>query len=102
MDVDLKFQANKVSLPDNFKLKVFPNPFSENTAIQFDLKADELVEVFVYNLKGELVFSESNNFSKGFNKVELESSVFKQNGIYFAQLKIGNKVFQSERIILLK
>ncbi len=102
LDLDLKFSNQKAISSKVFDFEIYPNPFSENTTIQFDLKKDELVELSVFNLQGELIFSENKRFKKGSNKFELESNAFRQNGIYIARLKIGNKTYQSSRIVHIK
>ncbi len=102
LELKFTFQPANVKSINTQILKAYPNPFSENTTISFDIKKEELVEIFVYNLKGELVFSEIEQFSKGQNQFDLPGSVFKQNGIYIAQLKIRNQIFQSDKIIRFK
>ncbi len=99
LDVDLKFQHETGLTTDHPNVAIYPNPFIDYTTIQFDVEKDALVELLVYNMRGELVFSEVKQFAVGRNQFELKHLTFKSQGIYIAQLKIGNEIYQSERII---
>ncbi len=102
LDLKFTFKATNEKVTNTWILQAYPNPFSESTSITFDLNKEELVEIFVYNLKGELIYSEFKNRQKGHNQIVLKSEVFKQNGIYIAQIKVGNQITATERIIFVK
>ncbi len=98
LDMNLVFQTQKQSKSLNSEIRVYPNPFSDNTSIQFDLEKDDRVEIVVFNLNGEIIFSESKQFQKGENQFKLQGKLFRQDGIYIVQLKRGNDIFKIERI----
>lgn len=74
-----------------FNLKNFPNPFSENTTIQFSLIKNIKVRLNVYDIAGNKIMDLCNKelsegtYSISFNAKSLSS------GIYFCNLIAGNE-----------
>jgi len=73
-------------------LKLFPNPFTNSTTIQFELFKSEYTELVIYNHLGQQV----EILFKGIQKAGKLKMVFDASrlptGIYFCQLRIGEKV----------
>ncbi|MDQ3192311.1 MAG: Omp28-related outer membrane protein, partial [Bacteroidota bacterium] len=73
-------------------VNVYPNPVSNNANLVFSLKAAESTQITVYNMIGELVYSNQlgvlpqGNHSYSINTQEFIS------GLYFVNLKSGNTV----------
>lgn len=52
---------------EGISLKTWPNPFSEETNIQFNLSQEETVEISILNILGEIVYTEEKTYPKGNN-----------------------------------
>jgi len=90
------------SIPNNFELhQNYPNPFNPVTTIQYNLPADNHVELVIYDVNGrkvaELVSEQqtAGDYKTEWNATELPS------GIYFCRIQAGDFV-SSRRMILLK
>ena len=76
--------------PD-FKFNIFPNPATTQCQLSYELKTDALVTISVYNMLGELVYTESKfedagnvsrelvivNLQQGNYSVEVSTKEFK-------------------------
>jgi hypothetical protein len=71
--------------------KIYPNPVIDNANLSFDLNSNELVNISIYNLNGELVKVLYNNvmMTSGNNNVSLNSSELSM-GTYLVVLKSGD------------
>jgi hypothetical protein len=72
-------------------LNAYPNPFSNNLSLAFELKQAEPVSLKIYNVKGQLVKNlDSGVMSKGKNQIQWdgrdETGKTCAGGIYFARL----------------
>lgn len=77
------------------KIKVFPNPVTENTLfVTLNTEKNAIYTVKVYNLLGKVVALKE--ISKGNNSISLESL---NEGIYFVDIAEGNKTIRSMKII---
>ena len=83
---------------DDYKMDIFPNPFSESTTIKTSI-TEEKASVEIYNLVGIKI--KSYELTQGENAIEIKASDF-DNGIYYVILKVdgNNKLF--EKIIVSK
>ena len=91
---------------DNFRcennsclMQNFPNPFNAKTQISYRTALDGVVEIKIFNTRGQLVEAIKplqNRFSFEWNAEHLCS------GIYFCQLYVNNKLYNTTRMVLLK
>ncbi|MCD4773749.1 MAG: T9SS type A sorting domain-containing protein [Bacteroidales bacterium] len=86
--------------------KIFPNPFINETTIHFYLNKNNSVSLDIFNSKGNKVRTliRGNNFSKGnhsliWNGTD-KNGKFLSSGVYYFQLKIGEKVFSRKCVIV--
>jgi hypothetical protein len=84
----------------------FPNPFTEETKIEFDLAETGLIMIDVYDLGGRLIKQLLNeNLSPGSHSVTWdatnESGSRVEGGYYFYKIKSGGS-FKTEKMILLQ
>ena len=72
--------------------KIYPNPVIDNANLSFDLNSNELVNISIYNLNGELVKVLYNNvmMTSGNNNVSLNSSELSM-GTYLVVVKSGDE-----------
>lgn len=77
--------------PNAFVSSVYPNPFAEVLNIEYSLKHNAEVSIGVYNLKGQLVYSQTSNQAAGKNTMRWDgySSSGKRCpvGLYFARIE---------------
>jgi hypothetical protein len=71
-----------------------PNPFNTETTISFTCIDNADVELKIFNMLGDLVFSRNLHSDKGLNTVELKADLFKP-GIYI--YSIGDNLNKSTR-----
>ncbi len=104
------FDNNTVA-PNNFDIKIFPNPFVMNkhakssVKIDFNLSSSESIAVEIYNLKGELIKEfDKKYYSKGNHTILWNVSGNKNlsAGVYLISLKAENKSFETKKIVLIK
>ncbi len=96
LNIDLEFVNNiltgvdKVQIPKAFQLyQNQPNPFREQTIIQFDLPDDMQANVIVRDINGTVVHKVAGNFKAGKNQVQFNKEGL-ANGVYFYTLKTSS------------
>lgn len=99
--VRLNFDPSMISVDEIAEftnLNVAPNPFNNETAIKFDLKAASEVSVEVTDLAGRVVFSApATQMNEGTQTIAIDGAAFGA-GVYNATLKVGNSV-TTKRIV---
>jgi len=69
----------------------YPNPFNSSTAISFELKNKQKIELNVYNILGKKIAELFNSeFEAGFHTIKWNAEGI-PSGIYFIQLKCGEQ-----------
>jgi flagellar hook assembly protein FlgD len=90
---------------ENFRLySNYPNPFNPVTKILFELNRSTGIDIFIYNLLGEVVRRLfKGNLAVGRHEIEWDgrndSGVAQASGVYFAKLTAGSQT-QAIKIIL--
>ena len=84
-------------LTDN-DLLIYPNPASGNINIQLNLEQKQNVMISVYNVIGELVYSEKHEKKSGIFTRQLDGSAL-SNGMYLILLQTGEKLITRKFII---
>jgi len=101
MGVITNVEKNKSTVPYNFSLKSYPNPFNNSTTFDINLPETDQTELSIYNILGQKIATlideqkSAGNFNIQFNANHLSS------GVYFAVLR-QNELYTKEKIILLK
>ncbi|MBC8314037.1 MAG: T9SS type A sorting domain-containing protein [Bacteroidetes bacterium] len=92
------FISNPAAINHN-ELNVYPNPFSFETTITFNLKATNNVSCKLYNNKGSLVKTiPPGLFRRGNNKITVSRDSL-PSGVYHILLTTGNSVISKKVII---
>ncbi len=82
-------------------VSVFPNPFINQINVDFELDKESDVEINIYNLSGQVVYSEgSTNYSKGQHRIEVNPSNVLQSGMYIIYVRIGDEIIANKVIKL--
>ena len=88
-----------------FSHKIYPNPTSNSSSISFESLSEKHIKINVYNVQGQLVWSDNTKAFVGDNiyKLTLKNRDGKglSNGIYFLTLDDGKKTIK-EKITLIK
>ena len=80
----------------------YPNPFNPVTTIGFSLPEEINVTLRVYDVAGRMVSELVNGkLVSGVHEVRWDASYF-SNGVYFVRMESGNKIIQTQKMILLK
>jgi len=75
----------------HYTLTNYPNPFNPETVINFNLQSDALINLSVFNIKGELVSTLINgNQTAGIHAVKFDGSRL-NSGVYFYRLSAGKE-----------
>lgn len=86
-------QTSVTPLNESEGFTVYPNPFEDYTNVAFTMEESVKVDLTVYNIIGEVVYSAShNNLSVGSQKLEINTRDF-TSGVYFVNIVIGDKVY---------
>lgn len=70
---------------DFYVFQNYPNPFNPSTKINFLITEDELVEIYIHNILGELIDSKKEFLTAGIYSVEYHSKG--SAGVYFYTIK---------------
>ncbi len=93
--------AADMSIPERFKLASYPNPFNPKTIISYELSAEGLVNLSIFNAKGRKVDVLVNgNSPAGSYRAEWDASDL-PSGPYFARLTTKG-VTDTHKIMLIK
>jgi len=98
----------KIGLPDYFiptlenSIRNFPNPFNNKTTIEYSLKTDEQVNIFITNIYGDIIYSVSQNIFhiKGIYQIDLNTGLW-ASGTYFYSIQTPS-YSQTQKMILIK
>jgi hypothetical protein len=94
-----KVTLSKVDLYGQEQLKVYPNPFGEETTIEFSLSENSKVSLQIYNQQGALVKTiYQGNITGGLiNRYSFKASNL-ASGVYICRLLSDKKVLQQQMV----
>jgi len=99
--------VTSIEKKDELQFKIYPNPTDKILNVNFASQSQGNLEFNIYNIVGQNVMSEGVNNSEFIenssqqNTYKLDVSSLK-TGVYFLQIKIGNKYTHVEKIIISK
>ncbi len=77
-------------------IDVYPNPFKDQTHIEFLLEEEVTVEMKVFNMNGQLIYQTSSAATKGRHSIDWKgvdgNGVEVPAGMYHIQLHMGNRI----------
>lgn len=87
------------------QLFAYPNPFSQELSLSYELKEPSLIKLYVYNIKGQLV-AELEDGHKSAGKTSViwngkdKSGRMLPSGIYIVQLKAATSIVSYKKVTL--
>ena len=91
----------KNTIPENFSIANYPNPFNPSTQIVFALKNASQINLTIYNLLGQKVSCLVNNYLRPGNYTYKFNASGLASGIYICKIS-GDQINSSLKILLLK
>jgi hypothetical protein len=91
---------NKNYQPKDFKLKTYPNPFNNNITIELSGQIPQHLELSIYNIRGQQVFSKRFNGKIHENKFKW-NPINKSSSLYFVVVKTDFE-FITKKIVYIK
>lgn len=88
------FESNSSYL----KLKVYPNPATQNVSIEVNGNSNTNALITVYDLNGRLMFSENKMVLQGLNTLKINVSSLTK-GIYLIKTRIEGKLYSNKLIV---
>lgn len=78
-------------------ISVFPNPNNGSFDLNMKLKNQQDVEISVFNLLGQKIISQQNNFIAGQHQLQFETDL--SRGVYYLQVKSGEEQHMIKLVI---
>lgn len=79
---------NETLVEDFHVFQNYPNPFNPSTKINFLIKEDDLVEIYIHSILGELIDSKKEFLTSGTYSIEYQSKG--SAGVYLYTIKSSN------------
>jgi len=81
---------------------IYPNPFSDNTTIEYTLQENSPVKLNVYNVYGQLltVLADEQHQPKGNYRINFNAAQLKAGAYYYTL--ITKSIFESKKILIIK
>jgi len=73
------------------KLKVYPNPATDQLTLEFTLEQKSAVVIEIFDLSGRKVSEMSNNLNEGIQRIDYNVNGY-SSGVYYVKVQTGEKV----------
>ena len=89
------------AIPDQFTVKQnYPNPFNPSTTVSFGLPDRSAIQLDVFNLLGQNIYSVKQKFSAGFHTITIDAGQWPA-GTYIYRIQAG-QYSENKKMILIK
>ncbi len=89
-------------IPENYTLfGSYPNPFKGSVEIEFGLPQHAFVEIKIYDIRGRLVKSLSDEYFDAGNHTLTWDASNQKSGIYFYKMSVDGKPYDIKKMILM-
>jgi hypothetical protein len=100
-DIELEFRTNEFVAADFTIEQNVPNPFHTSTYISISLPEAGDVQLSVYNVTGQLVYSMRGNYPQGMSNVELRSNEMNgYSGVLYYKATYNNRSITKKMILI--
>ena len=98
---------DEIELPQKISLSNYPNPFNPTTTIAFSLPDKAIIDISIYNIKGQKVKTILNEQLSSGEHTAIWNGADKSNravasGVYFYRLTVNGKGVKANKCLLLK
>ena len=101
-NVELNFRSSEENLMAGVKLFYNePNPFSQQTQINFELSDNQYVEFILYETNGKIIRKMNKEYSQGLHSLTIKGNELPGSGIYFLQMNSGETT-ETRRLVYIK
>ncbi len=73
-------------------LTAYPNPFDNNTTIDFQANSSGVYNISIFNLNGNEIMNNNVTFSTGKQSILIDETMIQTSGIYYVYIKGSNKI----------
>ena len=97
-------QADVYYEPDYFALTVYPNPTSDNVALEFIMEDDGLINTMIFGIDGRLVYSSNSSLPVTMgeiNRIDIDVSTFTP-GIYSVIIESTSGERQTQKLTIVE
>jgi len=107
INVEIVSNDNKIIYPKEYHLhQNYPNPFNPTTSIQYELPKDSFINIRIYDLKGRLVNTLTNQEqTAGYRTIQWDAKNDKNHpvsaGLYLYTIQAG-QFTETKKMVLLK
>ncbi|MDF1865634.1 MAG: T9SS type A sorting domain-containing protein [Saprospiraceae bacterium] len=98
MDINLVFEAENEAQKEFVLFQNRPNPFSNQTIINFYLPENALIDFEVTNVAGQSILTKNQVFEKGINTIEISNDDMPFEGVYFYKMRVDQQI-ETRRIV---
>ncbi|MCT4623495.1 MAG: T9SS type A sorting domain-containing protein [Schleiferiaceae bacterium] len=87
--VNVVSSSSGIGIPETYieDFKLYPNPSSENTTIEYISHENAEIDVLIFNSSGKIVLQENQRITSGENKMTLNTQNL-ESGFYYIRLEI--------------
>lgn len=100
-DIELSDNNNSENYEAVIENKIYPNPFTGITNLEYWSKEDQSISIRLFNLTGKSIFTTTLKANKGLNKFTFEETTGLSSGIYFLRVMDNNSKSMTFRLIKL-
>jgi hypothetical protein len=94
-NIEITVPGNSTNMPDDFELiRIYPNPFNPCTTISYEVPAESMVKLIVYDIRGQELVTLKNDMQAAGSYNQQWSGIDQSGnpvstGVYFACLRAG-------------
>ena len=81
-------------------LSIYPNPMTNASTIQFDSPMEEIGDLEIYSINGQLIYSRKLNVTLGSNSITLDRENLSGPQVYLVQIATSQMFGQSKLIVV--
>ncbi len=101
LGIDVTAVKQNITIPSDYDLKIYPNPFNPSTNIEYTLPVSSNTSVIIFDSVGRQIIKLVDGYMKAGSYKVIWNAKNYPSGVYICEIKSGNFV-KSKKIILLK
>ena len=96
----IRFEIVTEKGPEHLKIlsQNEPNPWSEETVIQFTIPKEGKVAIDIFDVNGKLAWKHKTTYAGGINEITIKKSDLPSEGVFIYELNYENEVFRKKMI----